>query len=68
MPAPIYVIYHDECRDGFGAAWAAFQALGHQKSTGNPVHYIPSKYGQRPTETDPDGYMYILDSPTTWRP
>ena len=61
MPAPIYVIYHDECRDGFGAAWAAYKVLGHRKNTGNPVHYVPSRYGHSPPETDPDGYVYILD-------
>ena len=61
MPAPTYVIYHDECRDGFGAAWAAYRALGHRTQTGNPVHYIPSKYGQQPPDTNPQGYVYILD-------
>ena len=61
MPPPIYVIYHHECRDGFGAAWAAYKVLGHLTNSGNPVHYIPSKYGHRPPETDPDGCVYILD-------
>ena len=61
MIASISVIYHDECRDGFGAAWAAFQALGHRTGNGNPVHYIPSKYGQKLPETDPEGFVYILD-------
>lgn len=61
MTAPVYVIYHDECRDGFGAAYAAFQALGHRTQNGNPVHYLPSKYGQKPPDTDPEGTVYILD-------
>ena len=58
---PVYVIYHDQCPDGFGAAWAAFQALGYTTGNGSPVHYIPSKYGQRPPEMDPEGMVYILD-------
>lgn len=61
MTAPVYVVYHAECLDGFGAAWAAFQALGHQTNNGNPVHYIPSKYGESPPDTDPEGQLYILD-------
>ena len=58
---PVYVIYHDQCPDGFGAAWAAFQALGYTTGNGSPVHYIPSRYGQKPPEMDPEGVVYILD-------
>ena len=58
---PVYVIYHDQCPDGFGAAWAAFQALGYTTGNGSPVHYIPSKHGQRPPDMDPEGVVYILD-------
>ena len=58
---PVYVIYHDQCPDGFGAAWAAFQALGYTTGNGSPVHYVPSRYGQRPPEMDPEGVVYILD-------
>ena len=52
---PVYVIYHDQFPDGFGADWAAFQVLGYTTGNGSPVHYIPSKYGQRPPEMDPGG-------------
>ena len=61
MSSPIYVIYHENCRDGFGAAWAAWTTLGHRTPNGNPVHYIPSNYGHPPPDTDPDGTVYILD-------
>ena len=53
---PVYVIFHADCRDGFGAAWAAWTALGD-----NRVHYIPSKYGEAPPGTDPRGTVHILD-------
>ena len=61
MTSPVYVIHHQHCRDGFGAAWAAWTALGHQTPNGNPVHYIASDYGQPPPDTDPEGTVYILD-------
>lgn len=51
----IVVIYHDECRDGFGAAYAAW------KKFGNTATYLPRK-----TQTDvPEGLtdkeIYIVD-------
>lgn len=33
------VIYHANCRDGFGAAWAAWKLLGDQ------AQYLPASYG-----------------------
>lgn len=38
------VIYHGDCYDGFGAAWAAYQKLGPE------VEYHPAKYGQPPPD------------------
>lgn len=35
-----YVLYHQGCYDGFGAAWAAYQKLG------DSAEYIPVKYGE----------------------
>ena len=54
--APAYVIYHADCRDGFGAAWAAWTALGDDN-----VHYFPAHYGDPLPETDPKGSVFILD-------
>ena len=53
---PTYVIYHADCRDGFGAAWAAWTVLGDRK-----VHYLPRHYGDPLPDTDPAGRVYILD-------
>lgn len=56
------VIYHDNCNDGFGAAWAFHKLMEEKYSEG--VEYIPWQYGkglpvlQFPSaETD----LYILD-------
>ena len=48
---PVCVIYHDQCPDGFGAAWAAFHALGYTTANGSLVHYIPSKYDTSPPQS-----------------
>ena len=61
MPEPVYVVYHAECRDGFGAAWAAWTALGHRTDGGYLVYYRATKHGETPPKTDPDGRLYILD-------
>lgn len=41
---PDIMIYHANCADGFGAAWAAWMKWG------NAVEYIPASYGQEPPE------------------
>ncbi len=50
------VIYHADCRDGFGSAYAAWKKFGEDAS------YIPQKTG---SETPPEGLIdkevYILD-------
>lgn len=50
-----FVLYHDGCDDGFGAAWAAWRALGDRAT------YLPVNYGQ-PVPDLPDGALVtILD-------
>ena len=68
MTSPVYVIHHKGCRDGFGAAWAAWTALGHTTPNGNPVHYVPSDYGQPPPETGPRAPSTSWTFPTTSKP
>lgn len=41
---PDVMLYHGNCADGFGAAWAAWMRWG------NSVEYIPVSYGQQPPE------------------
>ncbi len=43
-----YVLYHKNCEDGFGAAWAAWKALGDQ------AEYLPVQHGDSLPEL-PDG-------------
>lgn len=40
-PMQTYVLYHANCPDGFGAAWAAWMALGSAD-----VNYLPCAYGR----------------------
>lgn len=50
-----FVLYHSNCPDGFGAAWAAWMALGDTAS------YQPVSYG-KPLPELPDGArVYIVD-------
>jgi len=41
---PDIMIYHANCADGFGAAWAAWMRWG------DSVEYVPVSYGQEPPE------------------
>ncbi|WP_310532548.1 DHHA1 domain-containing protein [Novosphingobium sp.] len=41
---PDMMIYHANCADGFGAAWAAWLKWG------DAVEYVPCSYGQEPPE------------------
>jgi uncharacterized protein len=50
-----YVLYHGNCYDGFGAAWAAWKRLG------TSCAYIPVNYGQPPPEMLDCDRLYILD-------
>ncbi len=49
------VIYHADCLDGLGAAWAAFCKLGDQ------VRYIPARHGDELPDFEPGAVLYILD-------
>lgn len=61
VPTKAVVIYHDNCADGFGAAWA-FKQLAEKDYPGG-VTYVPAKYNQdppifvEPQNTD----LFILD-------
>lgn len=52
-PNPM-VIYHANCRDGFTAAWVAWQALGQE------CEFFPASYGQDPPDCT-GREVYILD-------
>lgn len=51
----IVVIYHDQCSDGFGAAYAAWKKFGDSAS------YIPRKMPDAPPEGMVGKELYILD-------
>lgn len=55
MPPHDYVLYHANCPDGFGAAYAAWRALG------DDATYIPVQYGQEPPEMEEMSNIYIVD-------
>lgn len=48
------VLYHDNCPDGFAAAWAAWARLG------DAAEYIPCSYGSPPPDVAGSD-VYILD-------
>ena len=49
------VLYHANCYDGFGAAWAAWKALGKTAS------YTPVTYGAPPPDLRGYEHVYIVD-------
>lgn len=51
-----YVLYHANCWDGFGAAWAAQKVLGREG-----VEYLPVLYGQPPPPLPDAEHVYIVD-------
>lgn len=51
----IVVIYHKDCPDGFGAAWAAWRKFG------NRAEYIPATYEMPPLKGLTNKEIYILD-------
>lgn len=48
------VLYHDDCIDGFGAAWAAWRELGDEAG------YAPVVHGDPPPDVT-DRHVHILD-------
>ncbi|WP_199245523.1 hypothetical protein [[Phormidium] sp. ETS-05] len=53
---PTYILYHGHCYDGFGAAWAAWKALGD-----NDAQYIGVNYGEPQPEIPDDAAIFIVD-------
>lgn len=52
-----YVLYHANCFDGSGAAYAAWVSLG----DGPDIEYIPVQYGEEPPPIEAGSKVYILD-------
>ncbi|HBL12967.1 MAG TPA: phosphoesterase [Cyanobacteria bacterium UBA11162] len=50
-----YILYHGNCYDGFGAAWAAWKCLG------DSGEYIPVNYGAPLPELEDQSDVYIVD-------
>lgn len=50
-----HVLYHANCADGFGAAYAAWKVLGDE------VEYVPVRHGEAPPELPPAARVAILD-------
>jgi oligoribonuclease NrnB/cAMP/cGMP phosphodiesterase (DHH superfamily) len=55
MKKPITVLYHAECPDGFGAAYAAWKKIGSR------ADYLPVKYGNPPPAGLINKQIYIVD-------
>jgi hypothetical protein len=56
MPAPVTVMYHADCLDGFGAAYAAWRRFG------DAATYRPMHHGEAWTMADLAGHeVFILD-------
>ncbi len=51
----IVIIYHKNCHDGFGAAWAAW------KKFGDTATYIPASYGDPIPENIEGKEVYVVD-------
>lgn len=50
-----YVLYHADCDDGFGAAWAAWKRLG------DDAVYLPVKYGDAFPDMEIGSKVFIVD-------
>jgi len=50
-----YVLYHDTCMDGAGAAWAAWTILGEK------VEYIPVQYSREIPHLEDGSLVYLVD-------
>ena len=51
----IYVLYHADCPDGFGAAYAAWKKLGAKAS------YLPVQHNQPVPDIKPQATIYMVD-------
>ena len=54
----IHIVYHAGCNDGFGAAWAAYRALGDDPEK---VRYHPTAYTDVAPLVEPEDTVYIFD-------
>lgn len=55
-PVPVSILYHADCLDGFGAAYAAWRRFGEHAG------YRPLHHGESPAEADIAGHaVFILD-------
>lgn len=50
-----HILYHANCDDGFGAAWAAWRVLGDGAS------YLPVTHGHPPPDLPPDARVVLVD-------
>ncbi|NJL12015.1 MAG: hypothetical protein HC913_02740 [Microscillaceae bacterium] len=50
-----YVLYHAQCPDGFGAAWAIWKKMG------NKPEYIPVNHHQPPPALAARSTVYLVD-------
>jgi oligoribonuclease NrnB/cAMP/cGMP phosphodiesterase (DHH superfamily) len=50
-----HVLYHANCTDGFGAAWALRTLYK------DAAHYVPVQYGSLPLDLDPKDRIIIVD-------
>lgn len=50
-----HVLYHAECPDGFGAAYAAWKVLG------DSATYLPVTHGQSPPDLPPEARVAMVD-------
>ena len=50
-----YVLYHAQCPDGFGAAWAAWKRLG------DAATYIPVRHGVPPPDVPEGARLFLVD-------
>ena len=53
-PAPNVVLYHADCMDGFGAAWALWKRFP-------KAEYIPVKHGQPPPSSFDNKHVLMVD-------
>ncbi len=54
------ILYHANCNDGAGAAFAAWLKLGDMEND-QPIDYIPVQYGNQPPEIEGGQRIYLLD-------
>jgi oligoribonuclease NrnB/cAMP/cGMP phosphodiesterase (DHH superfamily) len=60
LPIPIKVLFHANCDDGFGAAWAAYKFYT-EVGVINSVEFIPVKYGDIPPQNLEGTSVLIVD-------